>query len=331
MARVAQNAKFTGSGGAVFRFFVPALCVATVALVISVLCSKLSLGSAPFREWVGREAPAVPVKSSVTLSHLQVAGSWAASALIVNVIFILTTGFCVFVVWQNLSFLPAHRRRTALATLLATAALFSFFTVKGMGNMTAFVQPVKALFPSYAGMKDVPVRYGMDFLALLQTMMSVFAFGTLCIGSREKPAPELIQRRKETASLLLYLGGVTLAIGVIQFDFLFRIIGNSESLKPLPINPEELRRVLTMLAGTSCSLFIAALFTPTLLIIRHDASLLPPEPTENPGAKTERINQPKRFEWDAARIGKFIALLLPLLTGSLSEVISKMVDALFSP
>lgn len=173
MARVTQNAQFTGTGSAVFRFLVPALCIATVALVTSVLCSKLSLGSSPFKEWVEQDAMAAPAKTSVTLSHLQVAGSWAASALIVNVIFILTTGFCIFVVWQNLSFLPILRRRTALTALLAAAGLFSFFTVKGRGTMPAFVQLSDALVAfeqqgtDQGGSDDFGIRGAATFFGMM--------------------------------------------------------------------------------------------------------------------------------------------------------------------
>jgi hypothetical protein len=333
MQQTTQKSKDGVQRPKLVRFFIPAACSMIVAGITWLVYSDFSLGSSAFREWVLDGTISFSGKSPDEPSHLHIVSSWASSALIVIVIFVLVIGFCCRVIWQSIDLRSISWKMWAMTGVLLAASCVSFLTIWSMGGIPLFVKPVKALFENYSGMKSGTIRFGMDCLAMLETLMLVIAFGTLCLDKGGRKEEAAIAQRKKNATTLLYLSGITLAIGVVQFDFLFRIIGDAESLELSLAQIAELRKGLVMLAGTSCSLFIASIFVPTWLIILADQ---PPQATksisrqENAASKKDEKKKETLFAWDETRFGKVIAVLLPLLTGWLGEPIVNIISSLLS-
>ena len=311
------------------RFLTPFFCSGVVTAITLAMYSGISLGSKEIQDINILHNPGVS-KNLDSPSGLHLVSAWASSSMIVIAIFFATIAVCLYVIWQRLAFFIPRRRKLLLLLVSAVSLLGAFLSVKDMGNMPLFVWPVKALFDSYEGLVRIPITFWMDVLASWETVLLIIAFGSLCMTNGQPASKEDVSKRKHFATLLLYLSGITLAIGVLEFDLLFRLAGNTKTLALSTTQVADLRNGLTVLAGTSCSLLIAAIFIPTVLLIKQDDDSIPMKKVnrendnQNQESKTESL-----LEWNRNKIGKFIAVLLPIITGWLSEPISKLLSSIF--
>jgi hypothetical protein len=314
-----------------YRMMVPLAAALLVSSLVLIMQNNLALGTEPLKVTL-LPAPGGSLAESVN-SRLLMPFAWVSSALAVSVIFIATILISYFVVMQVLQDAGSRWQRAAPAAFLGLTACLSLAMILMIGPGSAMDGVMEAIFPDYVSLQRPPFTFFMDGLAIWETMMLTASFCFLCMPIASK-TPALIQlsRRSQYCTVLLNMGALTLAIGVIQFNLLFRLISPAAINKMSVLQMDALADGLALILGTYSSLLLAALYVPTALILAAETHLLAfsvgkassPE-QQKLWLKENGLTFPGHYG-----TGRIIALLAPVLTGWLGEPLVKAIGTLLS-
>jgi hypothetical protein len=314
-----------------YRMMAPLAAALLVTSLVLIMQNNLALGTGPLKLTL-LPAPGGAMAESVN-SRLLMPFTWVSTALAVSVIFIATILISYFVVMQILQDAGSRWQWAAPAAILGLTACLSLAIILMIGPGSAMDGIMEAIFPNFVSLQRPPFTFFMDGLAIWETLMLIASFCFLCMPIASK-TPALIQlsRRSQYCTLLLNLGAFTLAIGVIQFNLLFRLISPAAINKMSVLQMDALAAGLALILGTYSSLLLAALYVPTALILAAETHKLAfsmgkassPE-QQRLWVKENGLTFPGHYG-----TGRIIALLAPVLTGWLGEPLVKAIGTLLS-
>ncbi len=314
-----------------FRIIVPLLSSLSLLGITELMYSKYAIGTDVIWTGISLSQEKAPTNLSTnTNAHLLELFIWSASALSVIIIFIVTIIVCSYAIWELLTESRVKKKLIVWLGILITTGILGFISVYKT-PISFFVEPLKALYPSYNGMKHIPITYCMDTLVLWESFLLIAACCMLCSPlSIHKSDQEQIIKRTQFATILFYLSAFTLAIGVLEFSFLFRLVGNVESIGLFPLQNYIVGEGLTLLAGTYCTLFIIAIFFPTLLFLTAEAYKVASikDRFSTPEEQNLWLAQTGLVAGKGNRIIKLIAFLAPILAGWLGGPIMKVINSI---
>lgn len=310
------------------RALLPLLLVGVVIGFTGLFTSGEALGDDVVRRYVQHRRL---LEQKVTSnSAVLIVSSWAASALLVMVAFVVTIAVCLAVPLFVRAPKEDSRKNRLPLLLMLLSALIALAITCITRELPLFLRPVNQLFPYFKSITRIRVTYLMDFLAFWESILLVCAFFFLATPLHEVDKKQQIVSRWRLANVLLYLSGFTLAVGVLEFDFLYQIV-MTDNLD-LAVHPTQkliLGKGLSLFAGTSASLFIAALYVPTLLLLQADANHY--FPAEDRGAGGEAISASPLVTTTAwSKAGKLFAILSPVIAGWLGESVVSALGSLIS-
>ncbi len=310
------------------RSLVPILATLGLLFFIRLTYSVYGIGSGSIRSIRGvavfESASHPKYNASPQLTDVY---TWAACSLIAIVVFVSTIIACSTTIKETLYQKKMSQRNMILFVILSLTAVVSLLFVV-LGKSQFFITPLKIMFQEYKVLPRIELTYLMDFLAIWEALMFIAAFCFLNSPlSDEKPISIEIVKRTRLASMLLYLGAFTLAIGILEFNFLFRLVANPSSIGLTNFQMSTISKGLMLLVGTICSLFIMVLFIPTALILNGEAMKITSAKgniADNSWTEETQISGIMQN-----KIGKLLAILAPVLTGILGEPIANGLSLLF--